>query len=456
MTHTVIPEITPDQWAQRQVKLFPEDWTSYDAKNPGGVLYSLFKSFGVDLERTIENVEYDRKASRIKEAIDSALDAVAKDFFGVVAGFPADITRNPSEPDESFRNRIIASLLLPAATRPAMIDLLTRLVHIPPRVMEPWKITDTCSWDNMSYWDVDTPENPFRWGSPELKYQGFVESQRPTYGNQGNNPIYCWDAGFAWDTPQSCYFQADPNWFLSVKNLDRLVNKTKVFGTTVWRKYFGQLLNTNQTGGTKRVPAGIYSVDIDVFPKFAGAFSIIADTTWNTSVEYEFLSNSRFRLTFSTPPPNDSQAYYVDWIASPITYFGSGAAPFPAGDTTITIGIPAPVRTYMLFALAGWNTAVWISNRTVDSVTLNFDTPAPTGASFSYLYIPPERSGTAIPSTGDTSITIPISAILPFQALILPNWNTPIAIQKTTTDLTVSFGVAAPAGAQISWGIHES
>lgn len=423
-------------------------------KNPGGVLYSLAKSFGVNLAENIEYVEYDRKASRISEALDSALDAVADDFFGSVAGFPADVKRNPAEPDESFRTRIQSSLLLPAATRQSVIDLLTRLVGIEPRVLEPWRITDTCAWGKC-YWGIDTKETPFRWGNPGRKYQAFVESQKPTYGKQGNNPIYGFGAGWAWGTPTAYYFKADPNWFLAVKNLDSLINKTKVFGTTVWRKYFGQILNTSPVASSKRVPAGSAYVDIEVFPMFSGAFSIVADTTWNSSVQYEFLSNSKFRLSFSNAPP-DGDAQYVDWIASPITYPGSGAAPVVTGTSKLTLGIPSGCETFTLFAMTNWNTNVWMSDRTENSVTLSFDTPAPDGASFSYLYVPPDRSGQAPVATGENTVDIPISIQPPFEAFILPTWNTSIQITKSPTQLSVSFGTAAPDGAQVNWAINKS
>ena len=90
MVATTIPVITEEDWARRFVENFPEPWTSEEAREEGGVLYALMFALGNALSNQMPEVEYDWKACRIETAVDDALDTVAKDFFGDVAGFPAD------------------------------------------------------------------------------------------------------------------------------------------------------------------------------------------------------------------------------------------------------------------------------------------------------------------------------------------------------------------------------
>src|SRR5579883_145805 len=197
---TIIPDIEPEEWAQRILSVFPPDWTSDSAKAEGGVAHGLFKAIGACLTDVENDLIYAWHTCRIATATDDALDSVAADYFGAIAGFPADVVRVPGEPDESLRKRIYANLLCPGATRQALILVLTKLVGTPPRVFEPWRIDDTSEWDGFSYFDIDTTQNPGRMGDPGLSWQGFVETALPPYNSKlGNNPVYAFDMGASWD-----------------------------------------------------------------------------------------------------------------------------------------------------------------------------------------------------------------------------------------------------------------
>lgn len=448
-----IPNLDAPDWAVRLIRSFPEPWTSEEAKQPGGVLYSLFKAIGDDLERTIDNIEYARKAARVNEAIDNALDSVAQDFFGQVADFPADVIRAPGEPDSSFRNRIKASLLLPAATRQSLVDLLTRLTNDTPRVMEPWSPGDTCTWDHKSFYDVDTVENPFRIGDPGLKYQGFVESTLPSFGDQGDNPVYAMDKGWCWDSPSGYIIDPKPTWWMQVARIDALINKTKVFGTTVWRKYRGYPLTKIPLGGTLFAQPGVYEQTIEVFPEFAGTFVVVANANWNTAISYQQISNSQFKFVFSTPAPADA---VVNWVATPIIYPGTGIGGVPVAAESASIGIAADFINSGLIVAPNWTTDYWLHARSSSLATIKFASAAPLEASISYKFFEPGKSGAAVVSAGQTQIVVPLSTREPYQPFCLPTWNTSVDIDKIGTAVKFSFSTPPPDPSYLYWAFHES
>ncbi|GEM_PF-4735725 len=451
---TVIPYFTEPEWADKFLKTFPEPWTSVEARQLGGVLYALMFALGQAVAGQLENVRYDWKACRIETAVDEALDLIAQDFFGSVAGFPADVIRAPGEPDSSLRDRIKATLLLPAATRQSLIDLLVRLTNQQPRVMEPWSPGDTSVWDIQSFFDVDTPENSARMGDPGLTHQGFVESALPSFGNQGDYPIWCFDKGAAWDSPSAYFFEAQATWWLQVARIDALINKTKPYGTIVWRRYSGQLLTKTAVGGSLFLEEGVSSYLIEVFPAFAGAFMVLANCNWNTVVSYTPIGTNQFLMTFSVPLPPGGGA--VDWVATPLIVPGCGSGVVAADLISSTVGILAAFQAQTIIAQPSWNTTCWLHSKSLSSAVFKFGTPAPLSASFAYKYFDPLYSGVTTVPANNYSFSIPVSTRDPFQAFVLPTWNTSVDIDKTTTALRLSFSEAPPVDAFVYWAIHES
>src|SRR5262245_35063520 len=47
---------------------------------------------------------------------------------------------------------------------------------------------------------------------------------------------------------------------------------------------------------------------------------------------------------------------------------------------TVTWTTPAPDATYIVLCTPNWNTTVWVTNRTITTVDLNFGTAAPANA----------------------------------------------------------------------------
>lgn len=451
---TVIPTFTEPEWAEKFLKTFPEPWTSVEARQPGGVLYALMFALGQALAAQLENVRYDWKACRIETAVDDALDLIASDFFGTVAGFPADVIRAPGEPDNSLRARIKATLLLPAATRQSLINLLVRLTNQTPRVMEPWSPGDTSVWDIQSFFDIDTVENSARLGDPGLTHQGFVESALPSFGNQGDYPIWCFDKGAAWDSPSAYFFEAQATWWLQVARIDALINKTKPFGTIVWRKYTGQPLTRGTLGGTLSLEAGTTSYLIEVYPAFAGAFMVLANCNWNTSVSFVPSGTNQFLMTFSSPVPPGGGS--VDWLATPLSVPGVGSGPVALEANSATIGILSQFQSKIMMVQPNWNTTAWLHSRSSNQAVLKFGTSAPLSASIAYQYFEPDFSGQVTVPANAGQYVISISTRDPFQAFVLPTWNTTVDIDKSTTGLLLTFSNPPPSDAYLYWAIHES
>lgn len=451
---TVIPDIDSAQWAEYLLSLFPRDWSSDASRHEGGVLYALFKSMGTNLELTDDNLQYVFKACRIATATDEALDEVAADFFGTIAGYPADVARAPGEPDSSFRRRIYASLLLPSATREAMSLLLERLTGSKPHLVEPGKITDTGAWDCISYWDVDSPpDNPGRWGDPGLAYQGFIDSPLPQFANQGANPIYCFDSGAAWDTYY--FLEADANWWINTERLDQLVNKTKPFGTVVWRRYSTQALTNFLIGATELFVDSQVEKIVEIYPPFAGQYAILASANWNTAVGVQPISNNSWELECNVAcPPEGGQ---VDWIGCPITQPGVGLTLVIFDTDEMSLSIPTGFSQIDAFvAVPSWDTNCWIKSRNSTTVVLGFGTAAPYLSDLAFMFFSDHsKSGQiTVPANAD-QIDIPIRANPGYQAFVMPNWNTQVKITKYLDHITAYFSVTPDVNSKVDFFIRS-
>lgn len=453
MAKTQIPDVDAKEWAERYlVPTYPEPWTDSEERQEGGLLYSLFKSIGVDLEHLDDQIQYAFKTTRVETAIDVGLDSVAKDFFDEIAGYPADVERTPGEPDESLRARIKGALLLPAATRESMIQLIERLTGETPRVMEPWSPGDTATWDNVSFFDIDTPENSARYGDNALRYQGFLEATLPSFGDQGDNPVYAFDKGACWDAPSGYFIDPKPTWWLSSKRLDALVNKTKQYGTTVWRKYRGVALTKVPIGGNYPVPLNSGEVTIELFPPLAGLFSVIGVANWNTGISFiQQNGNDKITLRFSVQAPADAM---VSFYAAPITVGGNGIVPASTGATQITVGILSEFQDKQCFIMPSWTTDFWVHSRTDSNITFRFSNEAPAQSTVGYAFMP--YSNVVNVDEGVASTVVPLSTRDPFQAFVVPNWNTTYEVIKTPNFLTVNYANPAPSGALLYWGVNES
>lgn len=224
---TTIPTLSGGQFAARLADLFPRGWSSDDAKQTGNV-YSFLLSLGAELAAVQVEVQYAAAAQRIASETSPELDDASTDFLGDA------LPRPPGASDTAFGQQIIASLFQPAVTRQAIFNALQTLTGFAPRMLEPWSVKDTGAWGYQSYWNIDTVDNPARWGNGSLRYQGFIETAPPSIPAIGpNNPILCWGTSAYWNVPGYFFGIVEP---VDIDAIDALVNRIRAYGTIVWLK----------------------------------------------------------------------------------------------------------------------------------------------------------------------------------------------------------------------------
>lgn len=227
MPVTTIPTLSGEQFAARIADLFPRGWASDDAKQSGNV-HALLLSVGNELSLVQKEVQYALAAQRIGTETFPELDFASIDFLGNA------LPRTPGQPDITFAAAVIAALFKTAVTRPALRNALTALTGYVPRMLEPWSVLDTGAWRNRSYWNVDTINNPARWGNGGLRYQGFIETAPPSIPAIGaNNPIQCWGDSAYWNQPGYFFGVIAP---VNVNAINDVVNNLHAYGTTVFVK----------------------------------------------------------------------------------------------------------------------------------------------------------------------------------------------------------------------------
>ena len=454
----------------RLISVFPAPWVSDAALMPGGNLYSLLIAAFADPDLFIyQSLQYAAAATRIATATDTELDVASQDYFG--NGLP----RLPGESDTSFRARIKAQLLVPRVTRPAITSAVDNLTGEIARIIEPWATADVLCWDENSYWDIDTPSNPDRWGDDGLPYQGFIELSAPVFSFTAGQPVYGWDIGDAWD--QGTFAWNDLQVQLSPQfqsQLYALLAAFKAFGTTIWVKFLKAVSNPAPIDLSGIVGFAQYSVvSTQVNDNIASLLQAIGDTFilnletpgWNTNLAVYSPGAVNFEVESTVPSPDNES---LGWFATNPSYLNPNGVyysirvPVNAGQTSITITPPADWNTSSIVtATPSWNTNIWLSARNSTTFTLSFSSPGPgsidvivwrsTGSSH-------QSPGIATVSTGglSVSISVPAGFTLPYAGFTLPSWNTQVWLtNKTDSTVTANFNTPAPAGQSLMYVLME-
>ena len=422
-----IPLYDADGFAARLAGLTPAQWSSNAAKNPGGTLYGLMKSLGGNMAYNESGLLYAQQSTYIQTATGAALDLAAQDFFG------SAIFRQPGESDASLRARLMANLLLPAATTEALSAALTSLTGVVPRIILPWSPADTGAW-GLFYWDVDTPVTPFRW-TGVYPYQGFIESPLPASSvTFGTNPVPCYDDGFYWDVAGGAF--ADLQFTGGgVGALYDTINAVKPEGVAAWVKVVSPVAQA-LIFGNATLPTGALSVRV-VIPN-AGASVVGLQPSWPTNAWVTDITATGFTANFSVGAPAGGS---TDWALS--IFDPPDATNQPVSGMGATI--PA-VGTDLPFATPNWNTTV-IGIGT----DLVFTQEAPAGAELLLFYEGPAVSATVNVTAGSMTWTVSAPTGTYFMGA-RANWNTQIGVTKGSGSATLSFSEAAPANAQVIIG----
>jgi hypothetical protein len=448
MAATEVAIFTPEQWAERLLTLYPYKWTGDAARVAGGILYSIFQAPSSQSEYLQANLDWVLDATRIATARDEALDAIALDYFGAVKPFTQLVTRQPGEPDSSFRQRIYANLLAPGGTRADIKRVLELLTGQTPRIIEPWNVYDTASCDTVSYCDIDTVANPGRPSDLQMEGQGFVESVLPSYADQGNFPAYCADVNAYADR---CFvLDPAPTWFMNEKELDAAINRVKMFGTVVWRAYGTSLKADYQRGNSLFLASGRTSVPVRLYPPTTQALVVLACATWNSVVSAKNVDNGNFILDLATASPGGMP---VDWIAAPITVPGYGLLPIAKDATGANLAIP--IENSVLLVTPNWNSSVWVNGLQTSLAAFEFSNPAPEAARLNYACFKHPYGGVQVVPAGENTahVSFALEIPLPHQLILMGGWNTQFETVKSQTGFTVTFSTTPDQDTFFYWGV---
>jgi hypothetical protein len=160
----------------------PARWFSDTSPTLGGVLAGLAWSWAW-LYTLLTTVQ---AQTRLATATDAQLDGISADSLG------AALPRRPTEPDSSYRKRILRERLRERGTRPALLAVLTDLTGQTPIIFEPTRPADTGAWNGpLGYGAAGG------WGNMNLPFQFFLTAFRA----QGSGVAIV--AGYG--TGQGCY-----------------------------------------------------------------------------------------------------------------------------------------------------------------------------------------------------------------------------------------------------------
>jgi hypothetical protein len=238
---TTYAPLTADQFAARIAANFPNGWASPEAKQPGGAAYGLFSTLGTPMSFESGALDYAFDACLIETAENGALDGKALDFFGT--GLYA-LPRNPGETDAAYSVRLLGALLPEGATRKAVSDAVQAVTGQAPRIIEPWRPSDTGVIDGhpgagMMFYDVDNVVTPARYTDPGLGYQGFIQTILPLAQPFGNNPTPVYDEyTMNYDVAGSSMLDATSGAVpLGEQAVYNAINRAKCEGTIAWVQF---------------------------------------------------------------------------------------------------------------------------------------------------------------------------------------------------------------------------
>lgn len=181
-------------------------------------------------------VQYLRPQTRIQTAYGDNLDLISQDYFG------GSLPRRQGENDDTFRQRILSTLLQEKATRRGMDNALYILTGFHPTLYEPWYPPDNGGYNvpsSLAYADSSVPGSGFgSYGSGSYPYQAFVDVYVSQYQGMGVYSGYnIFYGGYnAYGAPAEFWYGGDSlvGTVTSDENIYQTINLTKVYGTLIW------------------------------------------------------------------------------------------------------------------------------------------------------------------------------------------------------------------------------
>lgn len=144
----VLPTGTVPDILNRLKALLPSGWfpyaTFYTGLSQSPILDAVLTGAATGLSFIYNLLQYARLQTRIATMQDGWLDLASYDLFNY------NLLRLAGETDLAFRIRIIKEFLRVRNTRTGIINMMTDLTGLQPRLIEPWNPVDTGAWDEPS------------------------------------------------------------------------------------------------------------------------------------------------------------------------------------------------------------------------------------------------------------------------------------------------------------------
>ena len=217
----------------RLTSLLPKGW--FESAPP--VLDAVLTGIATVDANIYALAQYARLQTRIKTATGGWLDLVAQDFYGNA------LLRGISESDDSYRARILASLFSKANTRAVITAALEDLTGSIPVIIEPWSPQNTGMWDGIgsqviSFWDVNTPENPALWAS-NFTAAFYVRIAVPPLSFLSRAWLPAYDQQSYHDTYSSDYIDISSAQISMTTEVIALIERLKVCGVQAFVQFVG-------------------------------------------------------------------------------------------------------------------------------------------------------------------------------------------------------------------------
>jgi hypothetical protein len=171
----------PDSWShdgiyRRLIQQLP-NWWGTDHEDVDLILEGYITTNTLNYEQ----FEYVYQQMRLQTMEGNNLDLFSLDYFG------GTLPRRTGENDNSYRNRISATLLQEKATRYGMENALFLLTGIEPRIFEPWNPYDCGAYNVPSTLGYNIAGN---YGSGSYPGEVFIDVYINAYQAMGNYPGY--------------------------------------------------------------------------------------------------------------------------------------------------------------------------------------------------------------------------------------------------------------------------
>ncbi|AOX20590.1 hypothetical protein A0U90_10115 [Kozakia baliensis] len=157
---------SPQDFARRLRNLLPSGWfpaPPYDDEiEKAPVLAAILLGFGSVLSNFWLLLAQVQKQMRLATMSGAFLDMAAEDYFGA-----GGLSRQALESDDTYRKRIVSSILAPKNTRSAVVSAVRNITSIEPNIIEPMNAADCHAFGAVR---MAACGGGYGWGSDNLRY----------------------------------------------------------------------------------------------------------------------------------------------------------------------------------------------------------------------------------------------------------------------------------------------